>query len=34
MDDEIKFVHSLKDIDSWILAEDQGQSMMLTKIGY
>ena len=32
MDDEIKFVHPLKDIDSWILAEDQGQSMMLTKI--
>lgn len=31
-DDEIKFVHSIKDIDSWILAEDEGQTMMLTKI--
>lgn len=32
MDDEIRFIHSLKDIDKWIMDEDQGVSMMLTKI--
>ena len=29
---EIRFIHSVSDIDSWILLEDKGMSMMLDKV--